>query len=298
MIYEPLAMGIYDLFREAYRRIDEVKKSRRAENDAYWFLDSKADVDAKWDKILAAKPDLIKIALVDAEHYDKYIADHDTVEKGLSPEVAQYVVEKAHAANLRVYAHIETANDFRLCLRIGVDGIAHSPYYGWDGKLETKPLDDLTVNDIKLAAKKNVVVIPTAQRGTYSVTSYDSAGKGTIDQERFARMVERHKRLFNEMYKDHVRLALGLDSYGTTLGPEIFYFHDNKIFDDLTLLKIAVESTPQTIFPGRKIGELREGYEATFLVLNGNPLENFDQVKNINMRFKQGQFINIDDASR
>ncbi len=294
LVYEPLEMGIYT-YPETMRRIDEVKKSRRAENDAYWFLDSKADVDRKWNKILASKPDIIKIALIDAENYQKYTASGDTLEKGLSPEVAAYIVQKAHQANLRVYAHIETANDFRLCLKIGVDGIAHAPYYDWDGRLETKPKDDLTSADIRLAARKKIVVTPTAQKGTYAATENDAEGKPTLNSERLARIVARHKKLFNEMHRNGVRLAFGLDNYGTTLLPEILYFHDNNIFDNLTLLKIAVESTPQAIFPNRKIGRLREGYEASFLVLNGNPLKNFDQIKNINLRFKQGVFISIDE---
>ncbi len=97
------------------------------------------------------------------------------------------------------------------------------------------------------------------------------------------------------MNKNGVRLAFGLDNYGTTLIPEILYFHDNNIFDNLTLLKIAVETTPQKMFPNRKIGKLRDGYEANFLVLNGNPLKDFNQIKNINLRFKQGTFINVDE---
>jgi len=295
MVYEPLAMGIYNP-AEAFQRIAEVKKSRRAENDAYWFLDSKAEVDAKWEKILAAKPDILKIALLDAENYEKYVAAGDTLNKGLSPEVARYVVQKAHQAGLRVYAHIETANDFRLGLKIGIDGFAHAPYYqAWDGRIETKPQDDLTLADIKLAAKRKVVVIPTAQKGTYAATEKSSDGKETLNQERLARITARHKKLFNEMNKNGVRLAFGLDNYGTTLIPEVLYFHDNKIFDNLTLLRIAVESTPQIIFPNRKIGKLRDGYEANFLVLNGNPLKDFNQIKNINLRFKQRAFINADE---
>ena len=51
------------------------------------------------------------------------------------------------------------------------------------------------------------------------------------------------------------------------------------------------EDTPHMIFPERKIGHLKEGYEASFLVLAGNPLEDFSQVKNIRIRFKQGQVL-------
>lgn len=289
MVYEPFALGIYD-YAEALRRAEEIKKSRRGENNAYWFLDTKADVDRKWEKILAAEPDIIKIGLLDAENYAKHVAAGTG--DGLSPEVAEYVVQKSHKAGLRVYAHIETANDFRLGLRIGVDGFAHAPDYNWDGKTETSPRDDLTAADIKLAARKKVVVVPTAARGVFRQTDYDANGKGTLDRQRFERVVARYRKLYNQMHRSGVRLAFGLDSYGSTLTPEIWYFHDNKIFDNRTLLKIAAETTAQTIFPDRRIGRLREGYEASFLVLGDNPLKNFAEIKNIKLRFKQGRRLN------
>ncbi len=290
MVYEPLALGIYSP-GEAYKRIEEVKKSRLAENGAYWFLDSKTDVDAKWEKFLATKPDIVKIMLIDAENYPKFV-NSDVADKGLSPEVAAYVVEKARQAGLRVYAHIETASDFRIGLKIGVDGFAHAPHYGWSGKIEANPKDDLSLEDIRLAARKKVVVIPTANigRGAATATLNDDKTQ-PYDDERFPRVVERQKRLLNLMRRNGVILALGSDYYGRTFGEELWYLHDNKIFDNRTLLNIAVETTPQTIFPNRKIGKLREGYEANFLVLETNPLNDFKAVKNIRWRFKQGFFL-------
>jgi len=57
------------------------------------------------------------------------------------------------------------------------------------------------------------------------------------------------------------------------------------------ILKIWCEDTPRTIFPNRKLGLLAEGYEASFLVLDGDPLADFEQTKNIRLRFKQGDFL-------
>jgi imidazolonepropionase-like amidohydrolase len=48
------------------------------------------------------------------------------------------------------------------------------------------------------------------------------------------------------------------------------------------------ETTAKTIFPMRKIGALKEGYEASFLALEGNPLEDLQNVRKIKLRFKQG----------
>ena len=63
------------------------------------------------------------------------------------------------------------------------------------------------------------------------------------------------------------------------------------VFDNLTLLKLWCQATPQAIFPHRKIGRLREGYEASFLVLKGNPIDDFANVRKIALRFKQGRRI-------
>jgi imidazolonepropionase-like amidohydrolase len=56
-------------------------------------------------------------------------------------------------------------------------------------------------------------------------------------------------------------------------------------------LKIWCENTPATIFPKRRIGYLKEGYEASFLVLAGNPLEDFNHTGKIEMRVKQGKIL-------
>jgi imidazolonepropionase-like amidohydrolase len=54
------------------------------------------------------------------------------------------------------------------------------------------------------------------------------------------------------------------------------------------LLKLWTEATVKTIFPDRKLGALREGYEASFLALDGNPIEDWQSVRRIKIRFKQG----------
>lgn len=87
-----------------------------------------------------------------------------------------------------------------------------------------------------------------------------------------------------------VRIAIGSDHADTSL-MEAMNLWSLKIFDNLTLLKMWCETTPATIFLDRRIGHLEEGYEASFLVLAKNPLEQFDHVKAITMRFKQGHVL-------
>ncbi|HEX5708528.1 MAG TPA: hypothetical protein VFX96_14590, partial [Pyrinomonadaceae bacterium] len=63
------------------------------------------------------------------------------------------------------------------------------------------------------------------------------------------------------------------------------------VFDATTLLRIWTEQTPRTIFPARRVGFLREGYEASFVALDANPLADFAAVRKVALRFKQGHLI-------
>jgi imidazolonepropionase-like amidohydrolase len=90
-----------------------------------------------------------------------------------------------------------------------------------------------------------------------------------------------------------VPLAIGSDSYRQTSLAEALNLHRLGVFDNLTLLKMWCETTVRTIFPERKIGRLKNGYEASFLVLRDNPLRDFANVRSIDKRFKQGVLLSL-----
>jgi imidazolonepropionase-like amidohydrolase len=91
------------------------------------------------------------------------------------------------------------------------------------------------------------------------------------------------------MHDAGVRLAIGTDNPDDTSVQEALYVRGLGVLDSRVVLKMWVEVTPATIFPDRRIGHLREGFEASFLVLSGNPVEEFDNVRRITLRIKQGR---------
>lgn len=88
-----------------------------------------------------------------------------------------------------------------------------------------------------------------------------------------------------------MRLAVGSDNVEDTSVLEFEQLATLGVFDKLTLLKMWAETTPRAIFPERQIGLLRDGYEASFVALNGNPLEDLSNVRRIQFRFKQGVLL-------
>jgi imidazolonepropionase-like amidohydrolase len=287
--YEPMAMGFYNP-ADQFKYADSVKKSRRAENDAYCFLDSIADVDAKWPLIMKYRPNHIKICLLDAADYAAKRQAEKVETYGLSPQVAAYVVKKAHAAGLRVFAHVETAADARLCAAIGVDALAHLPGYGWNGTAATKEKFCTTLTDVRLLKKAGITVIPTMNIN--HTATYDDKGVATQYPERFKAALQYKKDILRALYKAKVPIALGADYYGKTVTVEIDSLIGADVFTNAELLDIYCVQTPRHIFPGRKLGAIAQGYEASFLVLGDNPLRQISAIQNnILLRVKQGRLI-------
>ena len=254
------------------------------ETEAYYFIDSKQDLETKWARIMADKPDFIKTYLYDSEYFEQRRDDTKFFGlKGMNPALLPLVVEKAHRQGLRVSTHVNTATDFHYAVVAGVDEINHLPARSApdDGKLEPYVVSEA---DAKLAAKKHIVVV-----ATYSLLLEVENQKLPIVEQ--TKNVQRQN--LRMMQKYGIPITIGTDSYANTSQLEAIYLHDLGVFDNVTLLKMWAEATPKTIFPGRKIGLLKAGYEASFLLLGGNPLTDFAQVKNIKRRFKQGQPLEL-----
>ena len=287
--YEPLAMGIYSPI-EQKKLIDSIKKSRIAENNAYYFFDSIDDVEAKWPLVMKYKPDHIKICLLDAVNYEEKRKAEGFDDYGLSPAVAAYIVKKAHRAGLRVFAHAETVADAKLCAEIGVDVLAHLPGYGWNGDLTSSSKYCLQSADVKWIKQSGISIIPT--HNILHVDEYKDNGELVLHPELVEPVLSYKKKILRALYQAKIPLGIGADYYGKTATVEIDSLLLQGVFTNKELLDIWCRQTAQMIFPGRKIGEIKQGYEASFLVLKNNPLVNFKQ-RQIQLRIKQGKILSL-----
>jgi imidazolonepropionase-like amidohydrolase len=78
-----------------------------------------------------------------------------------------------------------------------------------------------------------------------------------------------------------------------SISDEVLYIASLRVLDSRALIKTLTETTPKAIFPSRKIGELRDGYEASFLALEANPLKDLESIKRISFRVKQGHVLHL-----
>ena len=288
--YETLAMGLH--WSAMFTQREKVMQSRLVENDAYWFLDNPEDVHEKWDLILAANPDLLKIYLLRTSEHHELINSNNMGNFGLSASTAQEIVTKAKEHGLRVVAHVENAEDFRIGLDIGVDGFGHLPGYSWNSESDQE-IYKLTDNDLQRAAEANVFVTPTVNFAKVYATNYGHNGTPSFDNERLMAVNQFLKTELKRLYDAGVTIAIGSDQHNETSMLELNYIHEElPIFDNATLLRIGTYNTPKSIFPDRLIGKFDNGYEASFLVLDNNPLVDWSSINDISMRIKQGHLIN------
>lgn len=239
----------------------------------YTEINNAVDLEKKWPRLLAQDPDFIKFMLSNAEEYALRRDDPDFFGyKGLDPALAPRLVELAHSAGLRVTAHITTGADFHYAVKAGVDEIAHLPG-------TTQP-EVIGTRDAARAAEQGIVVITTVSLTTKIADDYPAWYEHVIDQ---------HKSNLKRLKDAGVTIAIGSDMpYRDTSVGEAFLVHGLGVFSNAELLKMWTVNASKTIFPEREIACFEAGCEASFLVLEGDPLEDFEAVKSIRIRVKQG----------
>lgn len=275
MAYEPFAMGL--TFEDQKSKMNEIRESRLEENNAYIFVDSLSQIEDKISIFKASNPDVAKIYLLDVENFETNNQTGKVGQHGLSKEVAKALVKRLKKERFEVYAHIENAADFKFATGIGVDCVAHMPGYDFNGLEKDKALHYVDDKSIRDAVNVGMKVIPTVAVSINRRSIKDSIGKVNFVKS------------FLRRYKDAGgEILSGSDMFNNSLSPEIDALYNLNVFSNAELLEILSKHTPQYIFPERKIGVLEEGYEASFLVLHTNPLENFKAIKDISFSVKKG----------
>ncbi len=239
--------------------------------DAYFTIADTSDLEQTWPTIHAGQPDFLKIYLEGSEHHAERRSDPAYYgRRGLDPELVPAIVELAHSAGLRVAAHVTTRYDFTTAVAAGVDEIAHLP------------LEALQPRDAELAADRGTVLVTTvlSHRPSHWVEDLDALHHHNL-------------RLLREA---GVELVLGTDSQASVVD-EVLKLESLGVFTGSELLTMLVQTTPQWIFPDRRIGRLEPGAEASFVVLAANPFQDLTHLREVKIRVKSGHLIPIESSA-
>lgn len=253
----------------------------------YWEINDGSGLTAMWRAYLAQRPDFVKVFLLYSEQFVRRASDTSYVGwRGLDPALVPEIVRRARLASLRVVAHVETAADFRTAVAAGVDQIAHVPGFRGDERGEVTNAGPYTLSDAdaRAAAAAGVAVITTVS----SAASIDS--NGAEGARRRARDALNRANL-STLARANVRIVIGSDVYGDDSRNEMRYIRSLGVFTDAALFRMWAVDTPRAIFPGRSLGGVSPGDEASFLVLGCDPLLRFECTEVIRLRVKDGRLL-------
>lgn len=245
----------------------------------YFTVDSAEELERKWPAVLRNGPDHIKIMLWYSEEYEKRKNDPGFFSlRGLDPKLVPLIVQKARAAGLRVAGHVTSTADLKVAVDAGVYELAHLPLLG---------RELISESVAKVIAERGIVVNTTANRAD-AIIRLPRVGVPANEQDAVAKIYLDNLRL---LYKSGAKLVVASDDTSDTSVKEALYLNGLGIFDTAKLIKMWTETTPLSIYPGRKIGRFEDGYEASFIALEADPIADLANVKKIRYRFKQGLFL-------
>ncbi|WP_323845940.1 hypothetical protein [Microbulbifer magnicolonia] len=247
-------------------------------------VDDPEQLDRAWQKVLAHKPDFIKVVLIASEKFDERhgAADYRGI-NGIDPDLVPEIVARARRLGVPVVAHVDTARDAAVAIEAGVEVLAHLPGYRI-AKNEGFAKGDYLID--------NETIVRAAKQGTKLIATASVPGEhGRYSADELAEIQEIQKLNLSRLQAAGVPLLMGSDNVFGTVLSEINYLDALGIADRSALLRSLTMDTPQWLFPQRRLGRFSEGAEGSFLMLAGNPLENLDFLGKIEIGVKQGHVM-------
>lgn len=186
----------------------------------------------------------------------------------MSLEEIRMAVETAHSLGRRVNAHARSIVSVQNCLLAGVDVLYHCEY-----------TDDKTL-DMLEEAKDRIFVAPTVS--LFHTMLYEASPWVTPDVARamgIDRLLEASKQTHTQMRRRGVRHVIGGDfgfawSKQGTNARDLQFFVDYFGYTPAEALLCGTRNggALMTIGSGEKLGEVKEGYLADLLLVDGDPL--------------------------
>jgi imidazolonepropionase-like amidohydrolase len=265
-------------------------------------ITNEAEARAAVQELAAKKVDLVKI----------WVDDRMGRAPRLAPNLYRAAIAEAHARALRVNAHVYYYSDAVDLADAGIDAFAHL--------VRDKEMDDALVASI---VRRNVYVMPnlTGEWNTYSelprwlkdgdpllILLQQSTPQAVIDrmrkgyEGRTTEAIERARtqhsileRSLTRLARANAKIVLGSD---TGLPDRLFGMAEQRELESMvkagmTPMQVIVAATsrPAEYLKLSTMGSLEPGKEASFLVLDANPLDDITNTQRLSRVFVKGEEV-------
>lgn len=177
------------------------------------------------------------------------------------------VTEVAREQGKRVAAHARSAESIKMCVRHGVDVIYHATF----ADEEAKDMLEAHRDQVFVAPALSVTWTRLHESGKYGLPSSDAI------KARISRDLEATIDCMRDLHRRGIRVLPGGD-YGFLWNPhgrnarDLEYFVDLLGFTPMEAIVAATRMGGEIMGLGDSLGQLRKGFLADLLLVDGNPL--------------------------
>jgi imidazolonepropionase-like amidohydrolase len=266
------------LYRTAGRGITAPEPGR---TDIPYWVTTADEARAAAREQAAAKVDILKV----------WVDDRNGAYTKLAPEIYTAAIEEAHAAGLRVTAHVYTLEDAKALLRAGLDAFAHG--------VRDQDVDDEIVALFR--ERPNLVLVPNLPdrgvatdlawlRGSIPAAQWDELqAAASTDRPEAQAFYGIQARNLARLSAAGVRIALGTDG-NTPWGPHLEMA--DMVAAGMTPAQVIVAATRNSAELLRlNSGTVAPGKSADFIVLEANPLDDIANTRRIAAVYLRGAIV-------
>ena len=196
----------------------------------------------------------------------------------LSHETVAEIIKEAHLAKLKAVVHVSRLADAEKVIENNADGLVH---IWWDKSISIEKLEDLKKDN-------EFFIIPTLLT---TLKAFEAMGESEVE------MMSREQ-LLGEIKKLHdaeIKILAGTDP------PNLGINYTTDLYEELILFKEAGLSTIEVLKAGtiniaeafnlEDLGQIKQGYLADMILINGDLIKNIEEIKNIEMIWKAGKQV-------
>ena len=260
-------------------------------------------IAALWQQHMARKPNVTKAVIETFGGHGKSLTDHQLTEIG----------KRSKAAGLPYFVHVSTLKDGKRAIRAGATALAHG--------INSELIDE---EFIKLMLDNKVAYIPTL--AVYHNHNEEHENRHISNQSHLLKTV--HKKLQhclfenvpepsvwkNQVWKKHdiaYKNVITLYQAGIVIGTgsdagNPYTLHGSGLHNEIQILNkaglkpgqiinAATSDAAKVINQANVIGQLKPGFEASFILLANNPLKDISNLSKISSVYKSGKLVNRND---
>ena len=201
----------------------------------------------------------------------------------LTKEEIWCAVETAHAWGRKAGVHAHGNTAIRRCVEAGVDSVEHGVF--------------MTEDIMDMMAEMGTFLVPTLCAPYYAVTEGLKREPDNPDHAKSREFLKRHRDVLKRCAEKGVKIAMGTDA-GCPFNP----FREAAY--EMVLMVEAGLTPGQALDAATRggagllgldsLGSLEAGKAASFVCLSGNPLEEIEQVRNVEAVYLNGKKVNLE----